>query len=244
VNIDGKTLRGSGKAGSHEALHVVSAWVGERDLVLGQVRSEEKSNEITAIALLLDPIDIRGDVVTIDAMGCQTAIAEKIRSNQADYLLAVKANQPTLFKDIREYFEYLEERVCRDRGADRWTGELEKDQGRIERRSVTTVTSLDWLESKGNWQDLAALIRYRCEGTVGGDTTVTGHYSISNMTTSAEQFVLMIGGHWSIENQLHWSPDVLFREDAFQVRKDRAPENLNILRKIGLGRLRATSVPD
>jgi predicted transposase YbfD/YdcC len=149
-----------------------------------------------------------------------------------------------LFQDIREYFEYLGERACPDKVADQWTGELEKDHGKIERRSVTTVTSLDWLESKGNWQDLATLIRYRCERTVGGDTTVTDHYYISNTTGSAEAFATMIRGHWSIENQLHWSLDVLFRENASPVRKDRAPENLNILRKIALGRLRTTGVPD
>jgi predicted transposase YbfD/YdcC len=182
-------------------------------------------------------------VVTIDAMGCQTAIADKIRERQADYILAVKENQPLLYQDIREYFEYLDERVCPDTAADQWTGELEKDHGRIERRSVSTVTSLDWLESKRNWEDLATLIRYQCERTVGEVTTVTDHYYISNVVTSAEAFAAMIRGHWSIENQLHWSLDVLFREDASRVRKDRAPENLNILRKIALGRLRAASVP-
>jgi predicted transposase YbfD/YdcC len=244
VNIDGKTLRGSGKAGSHEALHIVSAWVGERNLVLGQVQTEAKSNEITAIPRLLDLIDVRGDVVTIDAMGCQTAIAKKIRDKKADYILSVKENQPTLFQDLRDYFEYLDEQWCRDRAADQWTGEVEKDHGRIERRSVATVTALEWLANKGNWQDLATLVRYRCERTVGGVTTVTDHYYISNMTASAEAFAALIRGHWSIENQLHWSLDVLFREDASQAKKDRAPENLNILRKIALGRLRATGVPD
>jgi predicted transposase YbfD/YdcC len=244
VNIDGKTLRGSGKAGSHEALHVVSAWVGERNLVLGQVTTDEKSNEITAIPRLLDLIDIQGDVVTIDAMGCQTAIAAKIRARHADYILAVKENQPTLFQDLRDYFEYLDEPSCRDQAADQWAGALEKDHGRIERRSVTTVASLDWLASASNWQDLATLIRYRCERTVEGVTTITDHYHISNMTATAEAFAALIRGHWSIENQLHWSLDVLFREDASQASKDRAPENLNILRKIALARLRATDVPD
>jgi predicted transposase YbfD/YdcC len=245
VNIDGKTLRGSGKAGSHEALHVVSAWVGEHSLVLGQVTTEEKSNEITAIPRLLDLIDIRGDVVTIDAMGCQTAIAEKIRGRQGDYLLAVKENQPTLYQDIRDYFEYLDERSCRDTAADRWVGELEQDHGRIERRSAATVSRLDWLESRNQWKDLATLIRCRSERTTGGGAkTVTDRYYISNLTASAETFATLVRGHWSIENQLHWSLDVLFREDASQVRKDRAPENLNILRKIALGRLRATAVPD
>jgi predicted transposase YbfD/YdcC len=244
VNIDGKTLRGSGKAGSQDALHVVSAWVGERNLVVGQVTTEEKSNEITAIPRLLDLVDIQGDVVTIDAMGCQTAIAEKIREKHGEYILAVKENQPALCQDIRDYFEYLDEETCRDRAADQWTGELEKDHGRIERRSVATVTALDWLASREHWPDLTTLIRYRGERTVGGARTVTDHYYISSMTASAQEFATMIRGHWSIENQLHWSLDVLFREDASQVRKDRAPENLNVLRKIALAKVRAASVPN
>jgi predicted transposase YbfD/YdcC len=124
----------------------------------------------------------------------------------------------------------------------RLTSELEKDHGRIERRSVTTVTDLDWLEGRQAWQDLATIIRYRSSRTVGDSTTVTDRYYISSMTASAETFAQRIRGHWSIENKLHWSLDVQFREDASQVRKGRAPENLNILRKIAMARLRATKV--
>jgi predicted transposase YbfD/YdcC len=119
---------------------------------------------------------------------------------------------------------------------------LEKDHGRLERRRVTTVTAPDWLEGSGNWQEVNTLIRYRCERTVGEVTTVHDHYSISSMSASAETFAALIRGHWSIENQLHWSRDVLFREDASQVRKDNTPENLNILRKTALSKLRATTV--
>jgi predicted transposase YbfD/YdcC len=244
VNLDGKTARGSGKTGEHGALHVVSAWVGEHDLVLGQIAADEKSNEITAIPEVLDMIDIGGDVVTIDAMGCQTDIAGKIRRKKADYLLAVKENQPLLYQDIREYFEYLEQGPCPDKPSECWTGALEKDHGRIERRSVTTVTSLDWLEGKKAWKDLATIIRYRSSRTVGDQTTITDRYYISSMMAPAETFAGVIRGHWSIENRLHWSLDVIFREDASQVRKDRAPENLNILRKIALARLRAAPVPN
>jgi predicted transposase YbfD/YdcC len=156
INVDGKTMRGSGKAGAHEALHIVSAWVGEQNLVLGQMVTDEKSNEITAIPQVLDMIDIRGDVVTIDAMGCQTAIAEHIRKKEADYVLAVKENQPTLYEDIRDCFEYLEEEHCPDQPAGHWESPLEKDHGRIERRSVTTATDLTWMDSKDKkaWKDL------------------------------------------------------------------------------------------
>jgi len=221
---------------------VVSAWVGEQDLVLGQMATEEKSNEITAIPQVLDMIDIKGDVVTIDAMGCQSAIAEKIREKKADYVLAVKGNQGTLHEDIREYFEYLGSKEGRREPVDSWTGELEKDHGRIERRSVTAVTDLGWLEGAKAWKGLAAVIRYRSSRTVGEQTTETDRYYISSMAASAKTFARLIRGHWSIENRLHWSLDVLFREDASQVRKDNAPLNLNILRKIALSRLRATPV--
>jgi predicted transposase YbfD/YdcC len=242
VNIDGKTARGSGKEGDHEALHIVSAWVGEHDLVLGQVAVDEKSNEITAIPQVLDMIDIRGDVVTIDAMGCQTAIAQQIRKKEADYILSVKENQPTLYQDIRDYFDYLEQGIGQNEPVCLWDSFLEKDHGRIERRSISAVTNLDWLEGKSVWQDLKTIIRYQTSRTMGEDTTITNRYYISSMTASAETFGQLIRGHWSIENRLHWSLDVSFREDASQVRKDRAPENLNILRKIALARLRAIPV--
>jgi predicted transposase YbfD/YdcC len=243
VNFDGKTMRGSGKTGSHEALHLVSAWVGAHNLVLGQTATDAKSNEITAIPIVLDMIDVTGDVVTIDAMGCQTAIAEKIRKKDADYILAVKENHPNLFQDIRDYFDYLEQGPGLDEPVERWSSSLEKDHGRIERRSVAVVTNLEWLESRHAWKDMAAIIQYRTSRTVGDSTTVTDRYYISSMVSSAETFGRIIRGHWSIENQLHWSLDVQFGEDASQIRKGRAPENMNILRKIALARLRATEVP-
>jgi len=242
VNIDGKTLCGSGGRGK-KALHVVSAWVGEQDLVIGQLATDEKSNEITAIPQVLDMIDITGDVVTIDAMGCQTAIAGKIREKKADYILAVKENQQTLYKDIRDYFAYLESKEGRGEAFDCWKGGLEKDHGRIERRSVMTVTRLDWLEGAKAWKDLSTIIRYQCSRTVGKQTTLTDRYYISSMNASANTFARLVRGHWSIENRLHWSLDVLLREDASQVRKDNAPLNLNILRKIALSKLRAAQVP-
>ena len=187
-------------------------------------------------------IDIRGDVVTIDAMGCQAAIARQIRKKEAHYVLAVKENQKNLYEGTRDYFEYLEQGRCPDKPADRWESPLEKDHGRIERRSVTTATDLAWMDGKKEWEDLTTIIRYRTSRTIGENTAVTDRYYISSLNASAEMFAGRIRGHWSIENNLHWSLDVLFREDACQVRKDRAPENPNILRKIALAGLRATPV--
>ena len=154
----------------------------------------------------------------------------------------MKENQKNLYEGIRDYFEYLEQGQCPDKPADHWESSLEKDHGRIERRSVTTATDLQWMDSKKSWEDLATIIRYQTSRTIGEKTTITDQYYISSMNASAETFAGRIRGHWSIENHLHWSLDVLFREDACQVRKDRAPENLNILRKIALSRLRATPV--
>lgn len=238
VNIDGKTIRGSGKAGDHTALHVVSAWVAEQNLVLGQISTDEKSNEITAIPQLLDLLDVAGDTITIDAMGCQTAIAEKIRKKQADYVLAVKENQPTLYANIRDYFDYLEQDARADTPSDEWTSELEKDHGRLERRSVRTVTRLEWLDNASGWKDLKTLIHYQCRRTEQEKTSITNHYYISSLEAGAERFGQVIRGHWSIENQLHWALDVTFGEDASRARKDHSPVNLNILRKTALPRLR------
>ena len=147
-----------------------------------------------------------------------------------------------MYQDIRDGFECLEEKHGLSEPVEQWNSPLEKDHGRIERRSVSVITSLDWLEGKEAWKGLTSIIRYRTSRTIGEETTVTNRYYISSMAASAETFGNLIRGHWSIENQLHWSLDVSFREDACQVRKDRAPENLNILRKIALARLRATEV--
>jgi predicted transposase YbfD/YdcC len=242
VNIDGKTIRGSGNK-DRSALHVVSAWAGEEEIILGQVAVEEKNNEIAAIPKLLDLLDITGAVVSIDAMGCQKEIAAKIRAGGGDYLLAVKDNQPTLHRDIREYFEGLETGEIRELPEDVWISEEETGHGRKERREVRTVTDLDWMEGKQDWQDLRSIIRYRCWRTVNGEQRVTDRYYISNADMEAGECCRYLRGHWSIENQLHWRLDVVFREDAARVSCGHAPENLNIMRKIALALLRAAPDP-
>jgi predicted transposase YbfD/YdcC len=238
INIDGKTIRGSGK-GERNAVHVVSAWAGEEEIILGQLAVDEKSNEITAIPKLLDLLDIKGATVTIDAMGCQTEIAKKIREKKGNYILAVKDNHPMLHQDIREYFEGLEQGDIRDLPDDVWITDEERKHGRVELREVRSVTDIKWLEGKPNWKDLTTIIQYRSHR----NGVMTDRYYISNADMSANEFYLHIRGHWSIENKLHWSLDMVFREDAAQSSKGNAPENLNILRKTALSLLRAAENP-
>jgi predicted transposase YbfD/YdcC len=240
INVDGKTMRGSAKAGEHKGIHMVSAWVNEHKLTLGQLATEEHSNEITAIPLLLDTIDIKGDTVTIDAMGCQSEIATKIRSKQADYVLAVKENQPTLYEEIKEYFRFLDEgKHVIELPEDIWESGLEKEHGRIERRRIRTACDIDFLTGKKQWKDIKTIIEYRCERTIQEETTITCKYYISSKDVGADEFGRIIRNHWSIENNLHWALDVSFGEDRCQARKDNSPKNLTVLRKIALGRLHA-----
>lgn len=234
VNLDGKTIRGSANA-QHGAYHVVSAWVRENNITLGELATEEKSNEITAIPALLETLDIEGDVVTLDAMGCQADIAAKIRGKKADYVLALKDNQPTLHDEVARYFDWVERDKPVGERVARWRGPLEKGHGRLERREVL-VASADWLDAKekARWPGLRTLVR--CRGTrVAGDArSVTVRHFLSSCDADAAFLAGVIRGHWAIENGLHWMLDVAFREDAARARKDHSPLNLNVLRKMAL----------
>ena len=239
VNIDGKTIRGSGNS-RHGAYHVVSAWVEQSNITLGEIATQEKSNEITAIPELLDLIDVDGDIVTIDAMGCQTDIARKIRKKGADYILALKDNQQILHEDVAEYFDWLEKEKPSDEKYDCFKSGVEKCHGRIEKREIT-VASADWLEQRRDWEDINSIIRYRCTRVIDGKEIVAVRHYISSFDSSAEDFSKIIRGHWSIENQLHWVLDVVFREDAARCRKDNSPLNMNVLRKTAITLLRANT---
>ncbi|MDR1617730.1 MAG: ISAs1 family transposase [Treponema sp.] len=232
INIDGKTIRGSGD-GERRAVHVVSAWVGEEEIVLGQLAVEEKSNEIRAIPKLLDLFEVKGSTITIDAMGCQREIAEKIGKEQGDYVLAVKENQPVLYQEVKEYFEGLESGEIGELPEDLWITEEERGHGRREKREVRTVTDIGWFEGKKDGKDLQTIIQNRSFRTVQGETSQGDRYYISNADKSAEWFYGIIRGHWSIENKLHWSLDVIFGEDAARASKEHAPENLNIFEENG-----------
>jgi predicted transposase YbfD/YdcC len=232
VNIDGKTIRGSW-------FHVVSAWVGEHGLTLGQLTREEQSNESTAVPKLLELLDVRGDVVTADAMSCQKEIAKKLREKEADYVLVVKENQKGLYGDIKDYFEGMESGEIQELPEDIWQGEEEQGHGCVERREIRTVTGLEWLESREAWQDIKTIVQYRTfRRQKGKETVQTDRYYISSGDFSAEACLKYIRGHWSIENHLHWMLDVVFREDDCRVRSGNGDLNLNILRKLALHRLK------
>jgi predicted transposase YbfD/YdcC len=243
INIDGKTICGSGSKGK-KAAHIISAWVGAQGLVLGQVATEEKSNEITAIPGLLDRLEVAGDTITIDAMGCQREIAEKIREKGGDYILSVKENQPETYREVKEYFEYIEGAWGQHPPQDVWRSDLEKGHGRLERREVWTEEDIEGMGCKGKWKDLKTIVQYRCTRTEGEKTTVYTHYYLSSRSLDAEEAGGLIRGHWSIENGLHWFLDVCFGEDQCRARTDHAAENLNVLRKTALHLLRKTSVPE
>lgn len=229
VAIDGKTICGSGNA-EHKAYHVVSAWVAENQITLGQLETAEKSNEITAIPELLEMLDVSGSTVTIDAMGCQKQIAEKICEKQADYVFGLKANQLTLLQDVKLFFasELVNEK----------TNTLEKDHGRIEKREYYLETNIDWLPCRSEWVNLngIGMVRSTVISQKTGEITQESRYYITSLT-DIEKFAYAVRKHWSIESQLHWQLDVAFHEDASRARKDNSPLNLNIIRKKALSLL-------
>ncbi len=244
VAIDGKTARRSyDPAGNKGAIHLVSAWATQNNLTLGQVKTEEKSNEITAIPQLLEMLDLHGCIVTIDAMGCQREIAQQIIAGGADYVLAVKENQGRLHEGIRDLFQ----------GAEAWGFDgvpydyartVDKGHGRVERRECWTITAtdcLDYLDPQGQWSQLKAAVRVVGHRQTGAGGISQPRYYISSLPASAEQLLAAIRSHWSIENSLHWTLDVTFREDQCRVRKDHGPQNLATLRQIGHNRLKNES---
>jgi predicted transposase YbfD/YdcC len=237
VAIDGKTLRGSGAA-RLGPLHLVSAWATAQGLSLGQVAVDAKSNEITAIPALLELLDLGGALVTIDAMGCQRAIAEKIIDRGGDYILTVKDNQGHLLEDI-------ERRVARAfdtdfAGLEHDTYETrERGHGREEYRSYTVIHSAAGLRNAADWAGLTTIGMCYSERTVGGVTTEESRYFIGSRKAGARTYGKALRGHWRIENSLHWQLDVTFGEDRNRVTKRRAAENLALLRRLTLSLLQA-----
>jgi predicted transposase YbfD/YdcC len=244
VNIDGKTIKGSKEKGNN-GVDIVSAWVGENDIALGEMPTEEKSNEIKAVPQLLDLLDIKGDVITADAMSCQTDIVAKVCEKEAYYIIAVKENQPTLYKDIKDYFDGLESGDIPGLPDDLWQGDFEHGHGRTEKREIRVVNDISWLYKREAWQGLQSIIQYRTFRQVDGkDMVRNDQYYISNADFDANIFLDYIRGHWSIENRLHWCLDIWFREDNSRVRTEHGALNLNIMRKLALKRLRALNLSE
>ena len=233
IAIDGKRLRRShDRSQERSAIHMVSAWAAENSLVLGQVKTEEKSNEITAIPQLLELLALEGCLVTIDAMGCQKPIAQQIIDQGGDYLLAVKGNQRGLQDKVWTAFETAEAAEFKGYTVDTFTTE-DKGHGRHEIRRYC-VLGTEGLLDVPDWPQLTMIGVAESERTEQGKTTTEMRYYIGSITPAAERFAHAVRGHWGIENSLHWVLDVAFREDECRVRKGFGAENLAVLRHIAL----------
>jgi len=239
VAIDGKTARRSHDGASDKgALHVVSAWASEAGLALGQVATDQKSNEITAIPELLGMLDIKGSLVTIDAMGCQRKIAQNILDAGADYLLSVKGNQERLEEDIAEELAEAQADGFKHMKYSHFET-LEKNRERIEKREYWLTEDVGGLGTLDKWPGLSAMLMCNRTRTVGDETSTEIHYYIASTADGgAEKLGNAIRKHWGIENSLHWVLDIAFREDESRIRAGNAQRNMALLRKLAVNLLK------
>ena len=239
INIDGKAQRGTGKKGKpHSFVHIVSAWASENHLTLGQLKVDGKSNEITAIPKLLDMMDINGMIITIDAMGCQTDIADKIVDNGGDYTLALKGNQGALADEVENYFTQAEAMNFEGIDCDA-VGAKEIGHGRIEKREIYVTEDIDWLPQKDEWKNLKSIIMVKSERLLPGQPlTVEKRYYISSLRANALKIANVIRKHWGIENQAHWILDIGFREDEQNADAGNIAENTSLMRRLALNLLK------
>lgn len=234
VAVDGKTLRHSyDRSSNKSAIHMVSAWATESRLVLGQVKADEKSNEITAIPELLRVLALKGCIVTIDAMGCQKEIVRQIVRQEADYVICLKGNQGTFRKEVELFFQNAKENGFKDVSHETYET-TDGDHGRIEIRRFTTTGEVDWFEDKSQWPKLTSLGMVESERHVGDKITHETRYYISSLPSDAKIFARASRGHWGIENSLHWCLDIAFREDDSRIRMGHAANNLAIIRHFAL----------
>jgi predicted transposase YbfD/YdcC len=238
IAIDGKTLRHSGGGKSpHRQLHLVSAWATQANLTLGQVATEEKSNEITAIPRLLELLDLKGAWVSIDAMGCQKEIARQIVERGGHYVLTVKDNQENLKDDIVECFVQAYEKDCRDVAYEKYETE-DQGHGRQEKRVYEVLFEPTGIRGLEEWTGLKVIGKCYSERTVNGKTSCEERYFIGSKRCSAKCYGQVLRNHWSIENGLHWQMDVSFGEDGSRIQKRHGGENFALLRRLALGLLK------
>ena len=237
IAIDGKTVRGSrDKSSNKRPIHVVSAWANENQLVLGQVKVDEKSNEITAIPELLNLLDIAGCTITIDAMGTQKKIVEVISDKNADYVLGLKSNQKALHDDVKTYIDdQLDIALTDDSHSEKKTADA--DHGRIEERSFHLFTDISWIEKKDSWKNFNAIGVVQARIERDGGVSTDRRYYITSLK-DVDNFAKHVRGHWGVENSLHWTLDVAFNEDKCTRRKGNAPANSNVLKHMVLNLLK------
>ena len=239
IAIDGKTLRRSfDRANKKAAIHMISAWSSANALAFGQVATDAKSNEITAIPKLLELLDLSGVTVTIDAMGCQTKIARQITAQGGDYVLALKGNHGTFHEEVTLFLDQAIEKGFPGISHD-YHEQTESDHGRIETRRAWCTPEVEWFEDRGQWPGLRSFVAVECDRNVEGKTTSQRRYFISSLDgQNAQVMAHAIRCHWGIENNLHWSLDVSFNEDQSRARKGNSAENLSRLRRIALNLLK------
>lgn len=240
VAIDGKTARRSHeRAAGKGPLHMVSAWAAENRLVLGQVKSEEKSNEITAIPKLLEVLELKGCIVTVDAIGTQKNIANAIVEKKADYVLAVKANRPTLHEEIKWFFDDIDPEADVAEGLVDYHKTVDKDHGWIEIREYLSSNEIDWMKPYvAEWKNVKSIGMVKATRIIGAQQSSECRYYLSSLPANAQVFGTAVRAHWGIENSVHWVLDMVFREDESRMRKGHSPENFAILRRIALNLVR------
>jgi predicted transposase YbfD/YdcC len=232
ISIDGKTICGSRDKNKKSIVHMVSAWAGVNNIVLGQVKVDDKSNEITAIPELLNLLVLKGCIVTIDAMGCQRDIASAIIAKEADYILALKGNQGNLLEQVEDSFRFLKPHAVSE--------EIDAGHGRVERRICSVINDLSMIEQIEQWAKLQSLVRIDAERYIKstGKTEKETRFYISSLIADASLINQSTRAHWMVENALHWTLDVAFNEDNSRKREGHAAQNFSVLTRIALNLLR------
>jgi predicted transposase YbfD/YdcC len=238
VALDGKTLRRSFDARSgRAALHLVSAWASANRLVLGQVKTADKSNEITAVPELIRALELAGCIVTVDALNCQKNIAKEVSEADADYVMTLKANHALAYAEVKSFFDDAQQRGFAGI-AHQYCETVEKEHGRLEQRRYWITEAIDWFAERDQWEKLRSMALVEAQRTVNGQTSTERRYYFCSIAADAALLAQAVRQHWGIENQLHWVLDVQLDEDQCRVRSGYAAENLATLRKIALNLLR------